>query len=128
MPMTYFLDSGMRNVLLNNFQPYMLNPSPGQLWENQVFRLLVDKYGVDDIRFWRPSDKKEVDFVLPNSIPPLAFEVKKSQNQANLSKYKTFREAYPEFVFRFLTLEPFSENVLRLSPCVSATDTLDEFG
>ena len=115
MPMTYFLDAGMRNVLLNNFQPYMLNPNPGQLWENQTFRMLVDRFGVDDIRFWRTTDQKEVDFVLPNSVPPLAFEVKKSKSQANLSKYKTFREAYPEFDFQFLTLEPFSEDLLRMT-------------
>ena len=114
MPMTYFLDSGMRNVLLNNFQPFILSPDKGRTWENQAFRFLVDRYGVDEIRFWRTTDKKEVDFVLPMQNPPLAFEVKKSEHAADVSKYKTFREAYPEFLFRFLCLEPFSEEVLRI--------------
>ena len=114
MPMTYFLDSGMRNVLLNNFQPFILSPDKGLTWESQAFRFLVDRYGVDEIRFWRTTDKKEVDFVLPMQNPPLAFEVKKSEHAADARKYKTFREAYPEFVFRFLCLEPFSEEVLRI--------------
>lgn len=114
MPMTYFLDSGMRNVLLNNFQPLILSPDMGKTWENQAFRFLVDKYGVDEIRFWRTTDKKEVDFVLPMQNPPLAYEVKKNEHAADVSKYKTFREAYPEFVFRFLWLEPFSEDLLRV--------------
>ena len=114
MPMTYFLDSGMRNVLLNNFLPFILSPDIGKTWENQAFRFLVDKFGVDEIRFWRTTDKKEVDFVLPMQNPPLAYEVKRNEHAADSSKYKTFREAYPEFVFRFLWLEPFSEEVLRI--------------
>ena len=114
MPMTYFLDSGMRNVLLNNFQPFILSPDKGRTWENQAFRFLVDRYGVDEIRFWRTTDKKEVDFVLPMQNPPLAYEVKRNEHAADVSKYKTFREAYPEFLFRFLCLEPFSEEVLRI--------------
>lgn len=114
MPMTYFLDSGMRNVLLNNFQPFIISPDKGKTWENQAFRILVDKYGVDEIRFWRTTDKKEVDFVLPMQNPPLAYEVKQNEHAADVSKYKTFREAYPEFLFRFLCLEPFSEEVMRI--------------
>lgn len=113
MPMTYFLDSGMRNVLLNNFQPFMLSPDNGQTWENQAFRILVDRYGVDELRFWRTTDKKEVDFVLPMQNPPLAYEVKKNEHAADVNKYKTFRETYPEFEFRFICLEPFSEQILR---------------
>lgn len=114
MPMTYFLDSGMRNVLLNNFQPFILSPDKGKTWENQAFRILVDRYGVDEVRFWRTTDKKEVDFVLPMQSPPLAYEVKQNEHAADANKYKTFRETYPEFQFRFLCLEPFSENVLRI--------------
>ena len=113
MPMTYFLDSGMRNVLLNNFQPFILSPNKGQTWENYAFRMLVDKYGADEIRFWRTTNKKEVDFVLPMTTPPLAYEVKNNVHAADLSKYKTFREAYPDFQFRFFCLDPFTEDVLR---------------
>lgn len=69
---------------------------------------------MDEIRFWRTTDKKEVDFVLPMQNPPLAYEVKQNEHAADVGKYKTFREAYPEFLFRFLCLEPFSEEVLRI--------------
>jgi len=113
MPMTYFLDSGMRNVLVNNFQPFITNPSQGQIWENQAFRILADKYGIEELRFWRTTDKKEVDFVLPMLTPPLAYEIKTSENAAKLSKYKTFTETYPEISFGFLTLNPFSEELIK---------------
>lgn len=114
MPMTYFMDLGMRNVLLNNFQPFVLNPSQGQMWENQAFILLVDRYGLENVKFWRTTDKKEVDFVLPNIEHPLAIEVKKSINATKESKYKSFIDAYPDFQFKFLCLEPFNEDILRL--------------
>ncbi len=108
-----FLDSGMRNSLTGNFLPYASNPDIGTIWENQVLRLLTDRYGIEEIRFWRTTEKKEVDFVLPMQNPPLAIEVKKNSVQAKLSKYKTFTNAYPEFVFDFFSLEPFTEELIR---------------
>lgn len=113
MPMIYFMDLGMRNCLTNNFQPCTINPDMGAIWENQVFRILVDRYGIDAVRFWRTSDGREVDFVLPNQMPSLAIEVKKNQEQAKLSKYKSFTTAYPDFNFSFCCLEPFHEDLLR---------------
>lgn len=113
MPMCYFLDLGMRNVLMNNFLPFPTNPAQGQIWENQVFRALVDRFGLEEIRFWRTTDKKEVDFVLPDLNPPAAVEVKKSSDAASLSKYKAFTTAYPEIQLLFACLEPFNEDLLR---------------
>lgn len=113
MPMVYFYDSGMRNCLMNNFMPCVTNPDVGAIWENQVFRLLLDHYGADAVRFWRTSDGKEVDFVLPDVLPPLAVEVKKSEAQARPGRYKSFVQAYPEFLFEFYSLLPFSESLLR---------------
>lgn len=113
MPMAYFMDSGMRNVLTGNFLPISGNPDIGGIWENQVFRILADKYDIDELRFWRTTDKKEVDFVLPMLQQPLAFEVKANSNDEKPSKYKVFREAYPEFLFSFYTLEPFDEDLIR---------------
>lgn len=114
MPMVYFLDPGMRHSLSGNFLPVYSNPDIGHVWENQVFRILADKYGIDELRFWRTTDKKEVDFVLPNLPEPLAYEVKENSNQAKESKYRTFMQAYPEFKFNFICLEPFDESMLRL--------------
>lgn len=112
-PMVYFYDSGMRNCLMNNFLPSISNPDMGTVWENQVFRILVDHYGAEDIHFWRTTDGKEVDFVLPMQNPPHAIEVKKSQAQAKLSKYKSFTNTYTDFQFSFYSLEPFNENLIR---------------
>lgn len=113
MPVCYFFDSGMRNMLINNFMPFNQNPDSGKIWENQVFGILVNKYGRDEIRFWRTTDKKEVDFILPNIQEPFAVEVKTGAVYALFKKYRTFTEAYPEMALRFACIEPFDEDVLR---------------
>lgn len=115
MPVCYFLDSGMRNVLTNNFLPFNQNPDGGKVWENQVFRILVDRYGRDEIRFWRTTDKKEVDFVLPDLQSPFAMEVKTDKMYALPRKYRTFAEAYPDIALHFVCIEPFDEDVLRFT-------------
>jgi predicted AAA+ superfamily ATPase len=37
----------------------------GELWENQVFRILTDRYGMESVYFWRTSAGNEIDFILP---------------------------------------------------------------
>lgn len=45
MPKVYFTDPGLRNFLVNDFQPWFSRKDQGQLLENGVFRQLVDCYG-----------------------------------------------------------------------------------
>ena len=113
MPKGYMLDSGLRNCLLNNFQPINQRLDKGELWEQSFFRLLVDKYGIDEIRFWRTADGKEIDFILPNQHPPLALETKFDKEQLKIKKYKTFIEAYPAFKFSVAAIHPWSETFFR---------------
>lgn len=113
MPKIYFLDLGLRNCLLMNFQSIKTRLDRGELWENAVFRSLSDRYGSEEIRFWRTADGKEVDFVLPNSDEPIALEVKLDEKSNHLSKYQLFTESYPSIPFRFINLNPWTEEILR---------------
>jgi predicted AAA+ superfamily ATPase len=113
MPKIFLLDTGLRNCLLNNFQPISERSDKGELWENTVFRTLVDKYGTDAIHFWRTSGGNEVDFVLSDIEKIKAIEVKYDKNQIKTSKYKVFNEAYPEIPMQFVWLYPFNEDVFR---------------
>jgi predicted AAA+ superfamily ATPase len=113
MPKVYFLDTGMRNCLLNNFHPIALRHDKGELWENSVFRLLVDKYGADEIRFWRTSSGNELDFVLNSIQEPLAFEAKWEMKHNISSKYKKFCKTYPGIPLRFMWMAPFNEDFFR---------------
>ncbi|WP_194775154.1 ATP-binding protein [Pararhodonellum marinum] len=113
MPKVYLLDAGLRNSLLNNFAPINQRVDKGELWEQAVFRILADQFGMDGIRFWRTADSKEIDFVLPYENPPMAFEAKFDESLAKIKKYRLFMDTYPEFNFQFAGFQPWSEDFFR---------------
>jgi len=113
MPKVYFLDTGMRNCLLENFQASNIRTDRGEHWENMVFRQLIEKYPVDAIHFWRTSSGLEVDFVLPGVAQPKAIEAKFDKALIKKSKYRKFEETYPEIPLEFVWMLPFDEDFFR---------------
>ena len=113
MPKIYILDSGLRNSLLNNFQPLSIRPDKGDLWESVYFRVLADRYPIDDIYYWRTADQNEVDFVLPYAEQPFAVEVKFSETAIKPSKYKKFNENYPDIPLHFASMELCDDNFFK---------------
>ena len=113
MPKVFLLDTGLRNCLLNNFQSLAVRADKGELWESTVFRILADQIGTDAIRYWRTSGGNEIDFILSDSDPIKAIEVKFDNNQVNVNKYKLFKDAYPEIPLQFLWLNPFGQDFFR---------------
>ena len=113
MPKVYMLDVGLRNCLLNNFQPLAIRPDKGEIWENVYFMMLFDRYDLDDINYWRTADRNEVDFVLPHVENPFAVEIKYSETNVKTSKYKKFTDNYPDIPLHFAWMEPFDENFFR---------------
>ena len=63
----YFYDNGVRNALIDNFNPVNLRNDVGELWENYIVneRMKHNEYlGVyTNSYFWRTYDKKEIDLV-----------------------------------------------------------------
>ncbi len=113
MPKVFLMDTGLKNCLLDNFQPFSMRVDKGELWENAVFRMLVDKYDVDSIRYWRTSAGNEVDFVLPDILEPIAIEAKFNKDQIKETKYKMFQEAYPEIGLQYAWILPFDESFFK---------------
>ncbi len=113
MPKIYLLDTGLRNCLLNNFQPLSARMDKGELWENQVFRILADKYGLESVYFWRTSAGNEIDFVLPEIENPKAIEVKFDEAQVKPNKYKIFTDAYPEIPLKFVWFQTFGNEFFK---------------
>lgn len=114
MPKIYLLDTGLRNCLLNNFQPLSTRVDKGELWENLVFRILADKYGMESVYFWRTSAGNEIDFVLPDIEKPKAIEVKFDEAQVKPNKYKLFTDAYSEIPLKFVWFQPFGNNFFKI--------------
>ncbi len=113
MPKVYLLDSGLRNCLLNNFLPLANRTDKGELWENTVFRILIDKLGSDSIQYWRTSGGNEVDFILSDNDKYSAIEVKYDSSQVKRNKYKIFTDAYPEIPLQFIWLFPLDQDFFR---------------
>lgn len=95
MPKIYFLDTGLRNTLLKNYQDLSMRPDAGSLIENTVFTNLYKNAPIlEEIHFWRTQSKNEVDFVLLENEPK-PIEVKFGQVRPSLtSGLRSFTKNY----------------------------------
>lgn len=92
----YFYDLGLRNLLIRNFDIAELRPDRGEVYENFIFRELLEHTRLDQIKFWRTQNKNEVDFIIGDTH---AFEAKYNISTFSRSKYRLFRETYPDMRF-----------------------------
>ena len=73
----YFLDNGLRNYLLKNFQSLDLRTDKGALTEAYVFQELYKHQSIlADIYYFRDKQGKEIDFIYSNNHQLTAIEVK----------------------------------------------------
>jgi len=91
MPKGYFYDIGLRNYFINNFNSMAIRQDPGQVLENFVFKQLIDKLNLDDIKYWRTATGDEVDFLVKEEA---AFEIKYRSSGFVRNKYNAFTDQY----------------------------------
>ena len=97
----YFLDNGVRNAILQQFNSLDVRNDVGGLWENFVtiermkFRSYTGRYANE--YFWRTYNQKEVDLIEEYNGKLHAYEFKYSPNK-QISP-KAFLEVYPEAEF-----------------------------
>jgi len=95
-PKIYFIDTGIRNFLINNFNELSLRQDMGSLIENTVF--LQFKINLSDflIKYWRTLSKAEVDFVMERGNEIIPIEVKYSAlNKEKVSRsFRSFILGY----------------------------------
>lgn len=91
MPKYFFLDTGMRNYLVNEFRGFSQRADTGVFLESLVFRRLMERISLENIRFWRTADKHEVDFVVNDAW---GLETKSNPATFRPAKYAPFREHY----------------------------------
>ncbi len=95
----YFYDNGIRNAIINNFQPPSQRTDIGPLWENFLIsermkslshmKLNVDRY------FWRTTQQQEIDYIEESAQSLTAWEFKWN-TKAKARIPKTFTRAYPQ--------------------------------
>ncbi len=107
----YFLDNGIRNALINNFNLLEQRNDAGELWENYIIieRLKRQEYlsGAANNYFWRTYTKQELDFVEEREGRLFGYEIK--WGKAKLRPPKEWLSAYPEASFEIINRENYLE-------------------
>jgi predicted AAA+ superfamily ATPase len=95
----YFYDNGVRNSLIQNFNPPHLRNDIGQLWENY---LMIERRKRNQIAsqsvntyFWRTYDQKEIDYIEEHSGKLYGYEFKWRGGAIRRATRNEFLEAYP---------------------------------
>lgn len=94
----YFYDLGIRNAVLNLFNPIDTRQDIGGLWENfcilERLKFLHNQGKYPNIYFWRTHDQKEIDYLEEKNSILSGFEFK-WQEPAKYTIPSEFCEEYP---------------------------------
>jgi uncharacterized protein len=109
----YFYDNGIRNALIQNFNPFEYRNDIGALWENFLIteRLKRNHYhrAFANTFFWRTKQQQEIDYLEEADGRISAFEFKWNPN-AKTKKLSVFLETYPAD-FKVISKENYREFV-----------------
>jgi predicted AAA+ superfamily ATPase len=110
----YFLDLGVRNAVIAQFNTLSLRNDIGSLWENFVFIERLKKCAYQGFYgrryFWRTYQGQEVDFIEEIEGQLTAFEVKWSPTK-KVSAPTAWQETYPQSTFTVVTSENYLEYI-----------------
>jgi hypothetical protein len=107
----YFLDNGIRNALINNFNPLDLRNDVGELWENYLVmeRFKRQEYRLEHANnyFWRTYSQKEIDLVEEREGKLFGFEMK--WGAAGAKAPKEWLENYPNASWQIVNRQNYLE-------------------
>lgn len=109
----YFWDNGIRNALINNFNPLSVRSDIGQLWENYLFieREKKREYQklYSSIYFWRTHDRQEIDLVEEREGKLYGFEFKWKSKRVRVPR--DWQRTYPKAEFAAINPDNYLEFV-----------------
>jgi predicted AAA+ superfamily ATPase len=111
----YFYDNGIRNAIIQNFQPIELRNDVGQLWENfcvserkkrnEYNEVFVNTY------FWRTHAQQEIDYIEERDGQLFVFELKWNEKK-QVKIPNSFANAYPNHTFSVINKSNYLDFVL----------------
>lgn len=111
----YFLDNGIRNALINNFNNLTTRNDIGQLWENYLFIERMKKQSYQNLYssnyFWRTYDQKEIDLVEEREGKLFGYEFKWSLSSKAKAPRK-WLETYPNAEYKIINPENYLEFII----------------
>lgn len=110
----YFLDNGIRNAVIANFNPIESRNDVGQLWENYMISERIKFLEYHKISsnnyFWRTYEQQEIDWVEERSGELFGYEFKWKETKVKIPSQ--WNKAYPEASFNVIHVNNF-ENWLK---------------
>jgi uncharacterized protein len=107
----YFLDNGIRNAVIANFNPIESRNDIGALWENYMIseRLKYQEYRrlSSNNYFWRTYEQQEVDWVEERDGSLFGYEFKWKEDKVKIPTQ--WKSAYPDASFEVINMENFNE-------------------
>ncbi|MDD4310034.1 MAG: ATP-binding protein [Candidatus Cloacimonetes bacterium] len=99
----YFVDTGVRNLLIDNLNELELRSDKGELVENYMHSHLFHNVKPDQkIRYWQTRSHQEIDFIVTGSAKLLALETKYSGDKS--VSFAAFKRAYPDAVCKVVCM------------------------
>ena len=107
----YFLDNGIRNAVIANFNPLHARNDIGALWENYMIseRLKYQEYKriSSNNYFWRTYEQQEIDWVEERDGSLFGYEFKWKEEKIKIPTQ--WKSAYPDASFELININNFSE-------------------
>ncbi|PIZ47899.1 hypothetical protein CO180_00950 [candidate division WWE3 bacterium CG_4_9_14_3_um_filter_41_6] len=112
-PTPYFLDTGLRNSLINSFSPLLERTDKGSLFENFVFSALKrHTYSTQQVKFWRSKSQAEIDFVLEpviGEVIPIEVKITAGSSVSIGKSFYSFVEKYKPATAILITPDKFDQ-------------------
>ena len=107
----YFLDNGIRNAVIANFNPLQARNDIGALWENYMIseRLKYQEYRriSSNNYFWRTYEQQEIDWVEERDGSLFGYEFKWKEEKVKIPTQ--WKSAYPDASFELININNFTE-------------------
>lgn len=110
----YFLDNGIRNAIIANFNPLEIRDDIGKLWENFLVVERIKKQSYHQIYannyFWRTWNQKEIDWVEERDGKLFGYEFKWKSKPLKVAT--AWSENYPDASLEIIDKENYLEFVI----------------
>lgn len=110
-PRYFFYDIGIRNALINNFNPVQMRDDIGILWENYIITEKIKKQEYLNMPannyFWRTYDRKEIDLIEERGGRLYGYEIKWAAVKQKVPQ--EWLKAYKKSEYRIITRDNYLE-------------------
>ena len=114
----YFCDNGIRNALINNYNPLDRRDDKGQLWENYLVLERIKKQQYRHLwshnYFWRTYDQKEIDWIEERDGKLFGYEFKWKKENNKAAAF--WLETYPTASFECIHTENYLPFITDFNP------------